>query len=154
MFQSTLPRGERQQKTIVTTKTESFNPRSHEGSDLLCINDLRKSCSFNPRSHEGSDLCLFCSIYLLHIVSIHAPTRGATKPTRCVRLLSRCFNPRSHEGSDCLNPRDVLNYYLVSIHAPTRGATTKKPMLGFLHFLFQSTLPRGERLIYFIISFQ
>ena len=77
------------------------------------------------------------------VISIHAPTRGATidvllnsasaqfqstlprgerhitGATTCSRLN---FNPRSHEGSDRLTnlPHTVT---WISIHAPTRGAT-------------------------------
>ena len=77
-------------------------------------------CYFNPRSHERSDLCSFDFITLFFI-SIHAPTRGATK------------------GYEF-----CTNSYSISIHAPTRGATFNL----FSHcqiFLFQSTLPREER---------
>ena len=56
-----------------------------------------------------------------HLISIHAPTRGATLPLR-VDLRARYFNPRSHEGSD--------SKYLIY----DNGASQ-----------FQSTLPRGER---------
>lgn len=38
---------------------------------------LRISCSFNPSSHEGSDLVVVRDL-LLRLVSIHAPTKGAT----------------------------------------------------------------------------
>ena len=54
---------------------------------------------FNPRSHERSDLTDNIGEHILPI-SIHAPTRGAT------RSIEKVFN--------------VLN---ISIHAPTRGAT-------------------------------
>ena len=123
---------------------QCFNPRSHEGSDTGKSGKTFGTCCFNPRSHEGSDwecfgkksvgfwfqstlprgerpcnhqvLCVLCS------VSIHAPTRGATKtglqiwrntqvsihaPTRGATFVnsgdpntSDGFNPRSHEGSD------------------------------------------------------
>ena len=77
-------------------------------------------------------------------ISIHAPTRGATKVTDFVNNLLSDFNPRSHERSDqsrlsCrhqrpdFNPRshersdayraDNIGYWKISIHAPTRGAT-------------------------------
>ena len=56
------------------------------------------------------------------IISIHAPTRGATK-------ISNCRNRRSD----------------ISIHAPTRGAT-RFLACRFSLRIFQSTLPRGERL--------
>ena len=119
---------------------------------------------FNPRTHEGCDLlplpCVAASA-----VSIHAPTRGATHISkvlprrtrfqsthpRGVRLSDEefltlytwfqsthprgvrhgrepggccgiSFNPRTHEGCD---EQIVESYILliVSIHAPTRGAT-------------------------------
>ena len=54
-FQSTLPHGERL----------SFLPHS--------VNIV----SFNPRSHTGSDLCILVEVDA-QVVSIHAPTRGAT----------------------------------------------------------------------------
>src|SRR5271157_3364506 len=57
--------------------------------------------SFNPRSHTGSDFIRSSWIGSLFLVSIHAPTRGATRRFALDHL---------HE--------------LVSIHAPTRGATT------------------------------
>ena len=55
---------------------------------------------FNPRSHEGSDgsLDLYYN-YLL--ISIHAPTRGAT----------------------CRSWLTSYQILQISIHAPTRGAT-------------------------------
>ena len=83
MFQSTLPRGERQQrpargyvvgKVSIHAPTRgatgsmammlscfiSFNPRSHEGSDGRKASGWRRHTSFNPRSHEGSDVCRNC----------------------------------------------------------------------------------------------
>ena len=98
-----------------------FNPRSHEGSDLVGSGPWRYPPDFNPRSHEGSDDGVKNWEQNLTI-SIHAPTRGATRRrSRRLRRL-RNFNPRSHEGSDTFeNPECKL--LLISIHAPTRGAT-------------------------------
>ena len=77
---------------------------------------------FNPRSHERSDdfnrvpKCCWCHI------SIHAPTRGATRAAG-VRIRHRDnFNPRSHERSDLMQIVYIIKYRL-----------------------FQSTLPREER---------
>ena len=209
-----------------------FNPRSHEGSDgCYNLNNFFWQ-NFNPRSHEGSDRVFFCQLPNL-VISIHAPTRGATLFMLCKLFLHLYFNPRSHEGSDCrsdklspssvhfnprshegsdlqrglykmrkvdFNPRshegsDIGSernhryqieisihaptrgataaalrwaiFELISIHAPTRGATypggecchsleisihaptrgatfTTNAWFIFI-FLFQSTLPRGER---------
>ena len=56
LFQSTLPRGERLLILIAQICNRNFNPRSHEGSDLLV------------------------HMFLLELeISIHAPTRGATR---------------------------------------------------------------------------
>ena len=165
LFQSTLPRGERQHLLSVTKLIIYFNPRSHEGSDL------------HPTKNSGAGW----------IISIHAPTRGATVKNRFgltdgkfqstlprgerrrkwkVFLVCIYFNPRSHEGSDsgteCIsnafrnfNPRshegsDGVNGAIgcrvgISIHAPTRGATRKTSNMEKSEE-FQSTLPRGERL--------
>ena len=98
-FQSTLPRGERRLKIFLNNLQKHFNPRSHEGSDMVNLPHLMPRSYFNPRSHEGSD---------------YFPRRTSYS--------SYDFNPRSHEGSDasgsgCASPSGI------SIHAPTRGAT-------------------------------
>ena len=55
-------------------------------------------------------------------ISIHAPTRGATKYTPEEGTFRLHFNPRSHKGSDSVTV-----------------------IVVFLSFVFQSTLPQGER---------
>ena len=58
----------------------------------------------------------------MRVVSIHAPTRGATIESVASNIYNFCFNPRTHSGCDSdgrLLPVDDA----VSIHAPTRGAT-------------------------------
>ena len=45
---------------------------------------------------------------MLAIVSIHAPTRGATKTVLRYSKESLCFNPRPHEGSDLKEPLETL----------------------------------------------
>ena len=76
-----------------------FNPRSHEGSDPYQQAENLQSTVFQstlPRGerHDGKFEYVFLKI------SIHAPTRGATK------------NCPPHGGC-----------FFISIHAPTRGAT-------------------------------
>ena len=53
------------------------------------------------------------------------------------------FNPRSHEGSDFVL-LITHTFIYISIHAPTRGATSDDSSFKYA-YLFQSTLPRGER---------
>ena len=78
------------------------------------------------------------------VISIHAPTRGATSLKATEYKLSIDFNPRFHERSDNYIP-DEFKSYIISIHAPTRGATILCNHRGLV-FGFQSTLPREERL--------
>ena len=84
--------------------------------------------NFNPRSREGSD------------------TDGSA-----MFQTNKYFNPRSREGSDLIC-QAVFLYFFISIHAPARGATLKDHKVTFIS-IFQSTLPRGERPIYFIYKF-
>ena len=64
IFQSTLPREERQFLIEFGTSQSYFNPRSHERSDDELVSLIHSAC-----------------------ISIHAPTRGATYPDskRCAR---------------------------------------------------------------------
>ena len=122
-------------------------------------------CYFNPRSHERSDVKKQL-INHTRIISIHAPTRGATAiavlmddetrisihaPTRgatwekLLYLFLSHFNPRSHERSDGASCYKSSAPIHISIHAPTRGATATMGTLGQFPVLFQSTLPREER---------
>ena len=77
----------------------NFNPRSHERSDYCsayCSNDF---AYFNPRSHERSD-DIFSFLPSWCLISIHAPTRGATELAKEIINGVWDFNPRSHERSD------------------------------------------------------
>ena len=98
-------------------------------------------------------------------ISIHAPARGATERADDHDLLPQFqstlprgerpghtqfrasdshFNPRSREGSDVGGCGRCVAGLSISIHAPARGATPREPATGAT-YLFQSTLPRGER---------
>ena len=76
-----------------------FNPRSYKRSDRKNDTRLNKGLYFNPRSYKRSDFNVDI-LTLQTIISIHAPTRGATH----ISLLRR-------------------KKPMISIHAPTRGAT-------------------------------
>ena len=111
---------------------ECFNPRAHEGRDFAALPSILKAASFNPRAHEGRDIHNR-QIRLRTIVSIHAPTRGATygvvrlapgrkfqstrpRGARLRRLHDHrrrnSFNPRAHEGRD----RAFINYNEISVN--------------------------------------
>ena len=99
-FQSTLPQGERLWKSTPPTTQKAFQSTLPQG-------ERRESPADQAHPLE---------------ISIHAPTRGATKLI-CIRL--HCF--------------------FISIHAPTRGATQSGGKSVIEYTKFQSTLPQGER---------
>ena len=64
----------------MTDARDDFNPRTHEGCDTSP--DLQMSLAtfyFNPRTHEGCDSRSGIQSVVTTLISIHAPTRGATK---------------------------------------------------------------------------
>ena len=100
------------------------------------------------------------------MISIHAPTRGATTVHRKVWCHSRYFNPRSYKRSDNdsgsgsggtsdFNPRSykrsdrtsTLERFRteISIHAPTRGATcSRSPNRGLLYHFNPRSYKRSD----------
>ena len=98
-----------------------FNPRSDERSDVfvtLLAVYLRIFQSTLRRTERPIPVTnMFC----LRLISIHAPTNGATSGIRLT-------NPTKD----------------ISIHAPTNGATFLTVVLSF-HRTFQSALRRTER---------
>ncbi len=143
-----------------------FNPRTHTGCDtdftpnlVSCITFqsthphgvrlvfwLRggtATYSFNPRTHTGCDL-INRPVKLIILVSIHAPTRGATlSPSSTVPLALpfQSTHPHGVRQRSILFSRQLRG---VSIHAPTRGATRHKSFPS-TPFEFQSTHPHGVR---------
>ena len=119
-FQSTLPRGERQY---------------HKHDNLYLLH-------FNPRSHEGSDG--YKNIYdCAAKISIHAPTRGATKLVviLCICKKFQSTLPRGERRSQ----RSTLSFLQQFQSTLPRGERQSKFLTLISCSIFQSTLPRGER---------
>ena len=151
---------------LLPVATSNFNPRSHEGSDQTSTQSILTILYFNPRSHEGSDLRQSASTCQKSfqstlprgerqaadsiqarkgIISIHAPTRGATKQYRAKTNVNAKFQSTLPRGERQIStypvlwrqkfqstlPRgerlpvqiNILPALFISIHAPTRGAT-------------------------------
>ena len=123
IFQSTLPRGERR--------------KDHAGQPVW-------SGHFNPRSREGSDGVPSFALIPLNFISIHAPARGATILLCNIQLFSDISIHAPARGATS-DKESKTGWITISIHAPARGATITKLMDQILQFIFQSTLPRGER---------
>ena len=98
-FQSTLLRKERLHRLVRGLLQHGFNPRSYERSDL------------SQHIHLG---CM--------AVSIHAPTKGATRK-RNIAISSRQVS--IHAPTKGATAVAYIRYchLIVSIHAPTKGAT-------------------------------
>ena len=77
-------------------------------------------------------------------ISIHAPTRGATVYLCYYDIFHLYFNPRSHEGSD---GRTSFTFFFSGVFQSTlpRGERLTENMVFIILYRFQSTLPRGER---------
>ena len=120
-----------------------FNSRAHAGRDTRSIGEFSTKTSFNSRAHAGRDHRASLNA-ADHLVSIHAPTRGATSWVGIGYLALTLFQftrPRGARPQWCCweDGRET-----VSIHAPTRGATPERAYIGpFL--VFQFTRPRGAR---------
>ncbi|MCG4783186.1 hypothetical protein L0P51_19895, partial [Acetatifactor sp. DFI.5.50] len=80
--------------------SKDFNPRSHEGSDLSTFLMPSILMIFQSTLPRGERQVHTHATLVIKIISIHAPTRGATHA----------------------NFHHWYNHH-ISIHAPTRGAT-------------------------------
>ena len=144
LFQSTLPRRERQWSHVWGYWFFNFNPRSREGSDVILI-------------------------FLINIIkiSIHAPAKGATAPYDSETYYNQISIHAPAKGAT-KTLDNIAGVDAISIHAPAKGATfgTMPQRLNISNFnprsregsdrlfrekwdwksRFQSTLPRRERL--------
>ena len=101
LFQSTRPRGARRGREYVAARTWLFQSTRPRGARRV------GSARTAP----------------MRVVSIHAPTRGATCNPIFAMTVLISFNPRAHAGRDVRHPVRGPAPAQVSIHAPTRGAT-------------------------------
>ena len=126
VFQSTHPRGVRLRVLASVRPCHArFNPRTRVGCDAVWQKMVDEMLCFNPRTRVGCDNHAEQTFLVVARVSIHAPAWGATRRA-CLQ---------SMQGGS------------VSIHAPAWGATLwKRPRNGAMN-PFQSTHPRGVRLL-------
>ena len=120
-FQSTFPREERPYYTIVRIQVLQFQstlPREERPFPTDFVTAFMPY--FNPRSHERSD---FTGDYTFEVtlISIHAPTRGATLH------VAFCYNYITFQST---LPREERQLIIVRFK---------------MRKVFQSTLPREER---------
>ena len=149
MFQSTHPHRVRHAcKGSILFPYLCFNPRTHTGCDVSLAAPQFLNRRFQSTHPHGVRHPRLARVFHTTQVSIHAPTRGATRKPKQILLAVLSFNPRTHTGCDpapisfgvdylSFNPRTHTgcdnsscepsdSSIFVSIHAPTRGATRRK----------------------------
>ena len=142
LFQSTHPRGVRPPCVRMPSSPPNFNPRTHVGCDEDRAMRIPGRIHFNPRTHVGCD-CEVVRHEIRPIISIHAPTWGATradtKPDRNhkISIHAPTWGATVDDAIDVAHQR-------ISIHAPTWGATSRTTRVESPSG-FQSTHPRGVR---------
>ena len=108
--------------TVQFVKENVFQSTLLQEERHRSMSEQNQRYNFNPRSYKRSDSAHKWGL-IWFVISIHAPTRGATR-----------------------EQLQILHLFKISIHAPTRGAT----IIGWLqtekYILFQSTLLQEERL--------
>ena len=120
LFQSTRPRGARQQRPDIRPQYCSFNPRAHVGRD-------------QERDHKAA----------AHLVSIHAPTWGATGSRR-IYFRSYRFQSTRPRGARRRQPQKQQHKKKFQSTRP-RGARRSPTASKGMGVRFQSTRPRGAR---------
>ena len=165
LFQSTFPRGERQNKSDNACLRNNFNPRSRVGNDTTSPGLASSVKHFNPRSRVGNDQWRTGHSRFAYI-SIHVPAWGTTMLAATIAIIHFYFNPRSRVGNDAVdkiairrkndfNPRSRVGNdpQFRNLFPPKHdfnprsrvGNDTKRCIQRLLQAEFQSTFPRGER---------
>ncbi len=121
-FQSTPPRGGRQDFQSRVFRQVCFNPRPRVGGDCRCAMPFSLTAAgFNPRPRVGGDSAKSIG-RSWYFVSIHAPAWGATS-LLCIHSGGWLFQSTPPRGGRQHNGRAKRHNAVVSIHAPAWGAT-------------------------------
>ena len=144
-FQSALPRGERHQEGGKYQWVDLISIRAPARGATGKMRIKHIFLQFQSALPRGERPIAFTPmLYPLRFQS--ALPRGERRDRKDQCFHKTDFNPRSREGGDDESLEDYVNAMLeISIRAPARGATYAVD-LSVGSFLFQSALPRGERL--------
>jgi len=126
LFQFTRPRGARPFSCDLSSCSGGcFNSRAHAGRDGRPLHPPWPPRRFNSRAHAGRDPVAHI-VPASRIVSIHAPTRGATAARDApARRCHVSIHAPTRGATKSFAATDKAKS--VSIHAPTRGATSNIP---------------------------
>ena len=137
-------RGDKEAALVVhnTKRFRSTPPREGRPGDRCGARRLR-NC-FDPRPHARGDSQRRGNQVRNPIVSIHAPTRGATATVRPRPMTSRSFDPRPHARGDTVSHWRTRLRMSFDPRPHARGDTkTTKTTEGLPWF--RSTPPREGR---------
>jgi len=125
--------------SVATSLFQSTRPR---GARRVYLPQIYQPMGFNPRAHAGRDAAEGRTHSRL-IVSIHAPTRGATIPF-VMSVATSLFQSTRPRGA---RPEPVPSAVAGSAFQSTRprGARHNGRCSGVRDRMFQSTRPRGAR---------
>ena len=91
----------------------------------------------------GSDIQRAASCAGVQLLEVGAPV-GSDQISTLFHFCNKCFNPRSHVGSDCFISDIKLSDPVFQSTLPRGERLILYSQVG-LWSMFQSTLPRGER---------
>ncbi len=139
-------RGATSRSVHTRRRINHFNPRSHEGSDITGMANVRHQKAFQSALPRGERPEAFLKIIFIFLFQSALP-RGERPAVQATDLphahfnlrsregsdyirygicdRSKHFNPRSHEGSDIIRLAESLGMR-ISIRAPARGATKSR----------------------------
>ena len=101
-FQSTLPRGERQEFDALVGVEYLISIHAPARGATFILTALDKIDGFQSTLPRGERRHIGKSNIHILLISIHAPARGATSIPLYIQDNPKHFNPRSREGSDVL----------------------------------------------------
>ena len=90
--------------------TFTFNPRSYKRSDFASSYPFCLLSDFQSTLLQEERLVAYVKNISNYLLSIHAPTRGATINALNSGIYSNTFNPRSYKRSDgfCFNKQRLI----------------------------------------------
>ena len=146
-FQSTPPRrGRPSRAAALGSACHRFNPRPREGGDLRSLRSCAVACMVSIHAPaKGATLPTRRSLDVAHVFQSTPPRRGRRPIASMHRRRRSCFNPRPREGGDRSHRRRSCRRRRVSIHAPAKGATDGMSVDAHPTCSFQSTPPRRGR---------
>ena len=87
----------------------------------MTYNQHLKFQSFNSRPHARGDYLVGVNLCHIMLVSIHAPTQGATIDFQLLPRGRMCFNSRPHARGDLLSPRLFSGFSTFQFTPPRKG---------------------------------